>query len=140
MTVSIFVPRTESPIETAFVAAIAPRFFALPALSWKLTAQESVAQYRADFALRARFRAHVFRVAVECDGHDYHGRTADQAQRDRSRDREFVRLGWTPLRFTGRELVRDAGRCADEVIEVVLLRALDVIADPDWPIAPKGAA
>jgi hypothetical protein len=46
-------------------------------------------------------------LAVECDGHDYHERTAEQAARDKARDRALQALGWTVARFTGREIVAD---------------------------------
>jgi hypothetical protein len=60
-------------------------------------------------------------VAVECDGHDWHERTPQQASRDRARDREIAtKCGVTPIRFTGSEIVRDAELCAREVIELAL--------------------
>lgn len=59
---------------------------------------------RVDFAIASRENG---RVVVECDGHDYHERTKEQAARDRSRDRALTGLGWRVLRFTGREIVRD---------------------------------
>lgn len=68
--------------------------------------------YRVDFLLRVADR----RVVVECDGHEFHERTASQAERDRSRDRAFVAAQIACLRFTGRELNRDADRCAREAL------------------------
>lgn len=56
-------------------------------------------------------------VIVECDGHEYHERTPDQAERDRSRDRAFQQAGFTVFRFTGRELWRDASACASQVMD-----------------------
>ena len=46
-----------------------------------LQAQVPVGPYRVDFIL---FNSNM-RVVVECDGHDYHERTKDQAKRDRAR-------------------------------------------------------
>lgn len=54
-------------------------------------------------------------VIVECDGHDFHERTKEQAQRDRSRDRAFQSQGMTIFRFTGSELWEDADDCAAQV-------------------------
>jgi very-short-patch-repair endonuclease len=45
---------------------------------------------------------------VECDGHDFHERTKEQAERDRSRDRRVQEMGWRMFRFTGSELYRDS--------------------------------
>lgn len=41
---------------------------------------------------------------VECDGHDYHERTKEQAARDRKRDRELQTRGIPILRYTGSEI------------------------------------
>jgi hypothetical protein len=57
------------------------------------------------------------RLVVECDGHDFHERTKEQAARDRSRDREGQLAGFTVFRFTGSELWRDAWGCAGKVID-----------------------
>lgn len=57
--------------------------------------------------------------AIECDGHDFHERTKEQALRDRSRDRTLLQAGIQTLRFTGSEIWADAGRCADEVLAFI---------------------
>lgn len=54
---------------------------------------------------------------VECDGHDFHERTKEQAARDRKRDRGMALEGKTLFRFTGSELFRDPMACIDEIIE-----------------------
>lgn len=51
-------------------------------------------------------------IVVECDGHDFHERTKEQAEHDRKRDRRLTELGYTVLRFTGREIWRDPIACA----------------------------
>ena len=58
-------------------------------------------------------------AAIECDGHEYHERTKEQAQRDRSRDRMIQRDGLPVLRFTGSEIYRDPCGCAQEIINFV---------------------
>jgi very-short-patch-repair endonuclease len=55
------------------------------------------------------------RVVVECDDHEYHERTKQQAIRDKTRDRAFQAQGFQVLRFTGSEIWRDALKCAAEV-------------------------
>ncbi|MGA4550599.1 DUF559 domain-containing protein [Methylorubrum aminovorans] len=54
-------------------------------------------------------------AVVECDGHDFHERTKEQAARDRSRDRRLQEAGFRVFRFTGSELYRDPYACALEV-------------------------
>lgn len=59
-------------------------------------------------------------IFVECDGHDFHERTKEQAARDRSKDRQIQRGGFPILRFTGSEIFQNAGACAEEVFDLQL--------------------
>lgn len=79
-----------------------------------------IGRYRADIAICAKsaFGKSVS-LAVECDGHEYHERTKEQAEHDRRRDREFQRMGISILRFTGSEICRDTERCMQEVMEYI---------------------
>ncbi len=56
-------------------------------------------------------------LIIECDGHDFHERTKEQAARDRSRDRDAQLLGYTVFRFTGSEIWRDAWACSERVVD-----------------------
>lgn len=62
-------------------------------------------------------------VAVECDGHAYHDRTAEQAAADRSRDRALQVLGWNVARFTGTDINREA-----KTVAVAVLRFCEDLA------------
>lgn len=44
-------------------------------------------------------------IDLECDGHDYHERTPEQASHDKERDRELQKLGWFVARYTGRDIL-----------------------------------
>jgi very-short-patch-repair endonuclease len=82
-------------------------FFVIP--------QAPIGQYKADFVIGLT-EYPTQRVVVECDGHDFHERTKEQAAHDRKRDREMQSAGFKVFRFTGSEIYRDAFKCADEVI------------------------
>ncbi len=56
------------------------------------------------------------RMIIECDGHDYHERTKDQAKKDRSRDRFLQSLGYLVFRYTGSEIWEDVFHCAHEAL------------------------
>jgi very-short-patch-repair endonuclease len=56
-------------------------------------------------------------VVIECDGHEFHERTKEQAARDRGKDRELQRIGLNVFRYTGSEIWADAFKCAEQVLE-----------------------
>jgi very-short-patch-repair endonuclease len=56
-------------------------------------------------------------MIVECDGHDFHEKTKDQARRDKQRDRFFQSKGYKVLRYAGSEIWADPEKCADEIID-----------------------
>lgn len=72
-----------------------------------------IGQYRADFALLFQDGA---RIVVECDGHNFHEKTKQQAQHDKARDRFIQDKGWKVYRFTGGEIFRSPLTCAESVI------------------------
>ena len=119
----------ESPIEALFLVAALPDVMFTREL--KIYPQRQFGSYRVDFYIthmehrpdKPEWFSHAI---VECDGHDYHERTKEQAERDKKRDREITRLGIPVFRFTGRELHRDAVACAKEVLDYLrnqLIRA-----------------
>jgi len=55
------------------------------------------------------------KLIIECDGHDFHERTKQQAAKDRARDRTVQLNDYSVLRFTGSELYANAWDCAEQV-------------------------
>jgi very-short-patch-repair endonuclease len=92
-----------------------------------LRVQRKIDPYRVDFLIGASLSDAAPAIVVECDGHDYHERTKEQAARDRSRDRELQSRGFKVFRFTGSEIYRDAFKCAREVHKQLWL--MEVEAD-----------
>ncbi|MBD9540128.1 DUF559 domain-containing protein [Ensifer sp. ENS04] len=80
--------------------------------------QRSIGKYRADFIIGNLFRKMPLLV-VECDGHDFHERTKEQAAADRHRDRQMIKDGYTVFRFTGSELHHYPVESAFEVIQMI---------------------
>lgn len=83
--------------------------------------QAEVGKYRADFLIAdcswpAEEKGTQW-IVVECDGHDFHERTKEQAKRDKQRDRFFQSEGYKVLRFTGSEIWADPEECASEITE-----------------------
>lgn len=80
-------------------------------------------KYRADFFITSLgFKGSVsggecvYKIIVECDGHDFHEKTKEQAKRDKLRDRTFTSHGISVFRFTGSEIHKNAESCAEEVL------------------------
>lgn len=84
-------------------------------LHFFITPQASIGKYRADFLLWFSIGRHHGGVVVECDGHDFHERTKEQAARDKRRDRELLAAGYPVMRFTGSEIYKDPIGCAEQV-------------------------
>jgi very-short-patch-repair endonuclease len=59
------------------------------------------------------------KVVIECDGHDHHEKTKEQAKRDKARDRRLTKLGYRVMRFTGSELWNDPRKCVAEAHEFI---------------------
>ncbi len=54
-------------------------------------------------------------LAVECDGHEFHEKTKQQATRDKARDRELLIRGIPSMRFTGSEVWKDPYACVVQI-------------------------
>ena len=61
-------------------------------------------------------------VHIEADGHDYHEKTKDQAQRDKSRDRILMSQPDSKvLHYTGSEIYRDVDAIVSEILSHVYI-------------------
>ena len=81
--------------------------------------QFQIGKYRVDFLVK-KFDGprEVDQIVIECDGHDFHERTKEQAQRDKNRDRELQDLGFKVYRFTGSEIWKTNGECVAKALGV----------------------
>jgi very-short-patch-repair endonuclease len=87
--------------------------------------QKTIDRYRLDFMIAFRFFGREIRLAIECDGHEFHEKTKRQAAKDRSCERAISALGYQVVRFTGSEIHHDARACAYEA----LVRIMDFQTD-----------
>ncbi len=105
-------PKTESPIERKFLNAFKKR------TGRELQSQVQIGPHRVDFAIEIPRK-----VVIECDGHAFHEKTKEQAQKDKARDRYLQIEGWAVLRFTGSEIFRNADACVVEVLNLLKRQA-----------------
>jgi len=118
---------TQSPIEALMLEALItyqycmsgriPKIMVEKSLpfdgAWTITPQAHIGSFRVDFLIEDAETG--VKVVLECDGHDFHERTKEQARKDRSRDRELQAKGFLVLRYTGSEIWRDPWKCAEDV-------------------------
>jgi len=76
-------------------------YLALVESGFRVRPQYPVGRYRIDLVVEGGAR----RLAIECDGDEFHG--ADQRGDDALRQRELERLGWTFWRVRGSQFFRD---------------------------------
>lgn len=133
----------ESPIEQIILAAVLrvsshvdidtidfypthPDCFPRSVIELMIESQVKIEKYRIDFKFTRkdvdhRAEKHFVQsaVLVECDGHDFHERTKEQAKRDRAKDRRLQELGFKILRFTGSEIHADPFGCAMQILNFI---------------------
>lgn len=89
-----------------------------PAADSVMASQVVWMQYTVDFAFITRRPPKGYAaIIVECDGHDFHEKTKEQARKDKSRDRQFQKNGFLVLRFTGSEIWKSPETCLCDVLE-----------------------
>lgn len=81
--------------------------------------QQKIDNYTVDFLVTSDFSNE--KIIIECDGHDFHEKTKEQAQHDKERDRFLTSKGYIILRYTGSEIYNNF--CG---IELELSKLLDV--------------
>ena len=57
-------------------------------------------------------------VIVECDGHDFHEETKEQASHDKRKDRDLQTAGFTIFRYSGSDVWNDCVKAAEEVVRM----------------------
>ncbi|MES2479414.1 MAG: DUF559 domain-containing protein [Bacteroidota bacterium] len=97
---------------------------------YEIMGDDGKIKYRLDFALfYPRFETGLekLKVAVECDGHDFHEKTKEQAQRDKAKDRFLQSKGWIVARFTGSEIfTRDVYDLISEIDGLVMSKEYEI--------------
>jgi very-short-patch-repair endonuclease len=124
--------KTESPIEFEFAQAVylcsivhhnsCPSPLYAGAAIFTVHPQIEIGNYRVDFLIKSK--SGDTQIVVECDGHDFHEKTKEQAAKDKKRDRYLVGRGFKVLRFTGHEIWKDPWLCALEVNDLIMMEAI----------------
>jgi very-short-patch-repair endonuclease len=78
-------------------------------LSYLARRQFDIGPYKIDMAFP------IARLAVECDGAEYHRANMVQFERDQKRDKYLARKGWRTLRIEGIAIRRDINFCIKKI-------------------------
>lgn len=122
--------RCESPIEQLLFLHLLEMYFDEryqlkiydPNSDLRITPQEEIKidgkRYRIDFEIKVTLNNKTHYFAIECDGHEFHEKTKEQATKDRKRERKLIEHGYHVIRFTGSEIWEDPAGCAYEVFSI----------------------
>jgi len=102
-------------------------FLALRERGFRVRAQYPVGRYRIDLVVEGGTK----RLAVECDGDEFHG--AEHEHDDALRQRDLERLGWSFWRVRGSQFFRDPQRALEP-----LWRLLDRLGIEPEATGPEG--
>lgn len=59
------------------------------------------------------------KLAVECDGHEFHEKTADQVIYGNNRDYDLIMCGFDVIHFSGSEIYNDPFECVKKTIRYI---------------------
>lgn len=127
--IGVFVNKCKSPIEQTlafylihmqyslygFNSPIPDRLLIIP----QKEIQINETNYIADFLLIVHGKDGMLKIVVECDGHEFHEKTKEQAAHDKKRDRDLTKAGYKILHFTGSEIYKNPNQCITEILEVI---------------------
>lgn len=67
-----------------------------------------------------------YRFNIECDGHEFHEKTKEQASKDKRRDRELQKAEVVVLRYSGSDIVNNPTVIREDITAIIGI--------PDWVV------
>ncbi len=128
---------TESPIEKLFLLGLLSEivsfeieyardglgwkeYFTAHAGNWIIESQVKITpKIRVDFLFSVKYNPKL-KIVIECDGHDFHEKTKEQARRDKNRDRELLKLGFKVLHYTGSEIWENPKKPLSDIKDLLI--------------------
>lgn len=106
--------KCKSPIEKIMLSILrASKLIPIP--------QYSIGNYIADFYVYlTNGKGNGIPILIECDGHDFHEKTKEQAKHDKERDRFLQLSGYEIYRFTGSEIYNNPLKIYLEIRKILL--------------------
>lgn len=81
--------------------------------------QVKIGKYTVDFLIDEPIEDENKHIVIECDGHEFHEKTKEQAKHDKERDRFLQKEGYPVYRFTGSEIFNNPLQVLSEIEEIV---------------------
>ena len=78
--------------------------------------------YRIDFLYQEDYEEdieHPFRLAIECDGHDYHEKTKEQVIKRNKRDMDLKMAGYDVLHYSGSQIFKKPMGCVIDIFDYI---------------------
>ena len=92
--------------------------------------QETIGKYRVDFlVIKHRIKERIQSdksVVVECDSQEWHERSESERRYEKARDRYLQRKGYKVFRYTGKEIIEDPFKIAQEILKFVCEYGIDL--------------
>ena len=61
-----------------------------------------------------------FKLAIECDGYEFHQKSKEQVQRDNEREYDLKISGYDILRFSGTQIYNAPLKCAKDIYDYII--------------------
>lgn len=83
--------------------------------------QVEIGKYKVDFCITIPIynQEKDKKIIIECDGHEFHEKTKEQAQHDKERDRYLQAEGYPIYRFTGSEIYKNPLKIYFELCDII---------------------
>ena len=111
-----------SPIERIAWTVVADEFLHTNSMEGvRIERQKEIGRYFADIYLEYKSsKDGLVKVVIECDGHDFHEKTKEQASKDKKRDRFMQTAGYKVLRCTGSDIVKDPSQIISDLYSIMV--------------------
>lgn len=76
--------------------------------------------YLADLTLGNKIKNTNFKLAIECDGYEFHQKTKEQVKQDNEREFDLKMAGYDVLRFSGTQIFNNPIKCAEDTYNFIM--------------------
>lgn len=120
-----------SPIEKIYYVALhilMSRYEPILYVDWQSKIDCNGKIYYVDFTIMYdemvnNFLKEDFKLAIECDGYEFHQKTKEQVDYDNKREYDLKMQGYEILRFSGRQIFDNPIKCAEETLKFIAERS-----------------